>query len=127
MLKKCQRNLRHWRRDAELILGNAEALPLRDEVFDVVFHVGGINAFNDRSKAISEMIRVARKGTKIMLVDETAKMMASFSWIPGFNKSIEPFAGRFAAPVELIPEGMQEIQVKDVAKGNMYCLTFRKP
>lgn len=33
--------------------------------FDTVFHVGGINFFNDRARAISEMIRVARPGTKL--------------------------------------------------------------
>ena len=127
MLRRCQRNLRMWQRDAELILGNAEELPLRDEIFDVVFHVGGINAFNDRAKAISEMIRVARRGTKIVIVDETAKSMASFTWIPGFRKWMLGFGDRFSPPTGLIPKDMDEIRVREFAGGNMYCLTFRKP
>jgi ubiquinone/menaquinone biosynthesis C-methylase UbiE len=77
MLKQCQQNLQRWEREAELILGNAEELPLRDESFDTVFHVGGINAFNDQATAIDEMIRVARAETKIVIVDETAKLMQS--------------------------------------------------
>ncbi len=127
MLKRCQRNLKRWQREAELILGNAEELPLRDESFDAVFHVGGINVFNDRAKAICEMIRVARAGTKIVIVDETAKLMNSLAWVPGVKRWLQEHGERFSAPVGLVPAGMRDVQVKEVAKGNMYCLTFRKP
>jgi ubiquinone/menaquinone biosynthesis C-methylase UbiE/uncharacterized protein YbaR (Trm112 family) len=127
MLKRCGRNLGRWQREAELILGNAEALPLRDESFDSVFHVGGINAFNDRAKAIAEMIRVARTGTRIVIVDETAKLMASLAWIPGFRKWLQQYGDRFSAPIGAVPSGMREVEARDIAKGNLYCLTFRKP
>ena len=127
MLKKCQKNLRQWSREAELILGNAEDLPLGDETFDAIFHVGGINAFNDPAKAISEMVRVARAGTKIVIVDETAKLMEALSWFPGVQKWLQEYGERFSAPVGLVPEGMKDIQVIEIAKGNLYCLTFRKP
>jgi ubiquinone/menaquinone biosynthesis C-methylase UbiE/uncharacterized protein YbaR (Trm112 family) len=127
MLKRCQRNLKRWQREAELILGNAEELPLCDELFDTVLHVGGINAFNDPAKAIFEMIRVARAGAKILIVDETAKMMESMAWIPSVRRWLQEHGERFSAPVGLIPEGMRDIRARDFAKGNMYCLTFRKP
>jgi ubiquinone/menaquinone biosynthesis C-methylase UbiE/uncharacterized protein YbaR (Trm112 family) len=127
MLKRCQRNLKRWQLEAELILGNAEELPLRDESFDTVFHVGGINAFNDRAKAICEMIRVARAGTKIVIVDETAKMMESIAWMPTARKWLREHGERFSAPVGLVPEGMRDVHARDFARGNMYCLTFRKP
>lgn len=127
MLKRCQRNLERWRREAELILGNAEELPLRDESFDAVLHVGGINAFSDRAAAIAEMTRVARAGAKIVIVDETARLMEAFAWIPGFRRWMETFGDRFSAPVSLVPEGMRELRAREIAKGNLYCLTFRKP
>lgn len=127
MLKRCQANLKRWLLDAELILGNAEELPLRDEAFDAVFHVGGINAFNDREKAICEMIRVARAGSKILIVDETAKLMESLAWMPTARRWLQEHADRFSAPAGLLPEGMRDVQVKQIVKGNMYCLTFRKP
>ena len=127
MLKRCQRNLKQWQLEAELILGNAEELPLRDESFDAVLHVGGINVFNDRATAICEMIRVARAGTKIVIVDETAKLMERFAWIPGTRRWLQEYSERFSAPAGLVPEGMRDVQVKEITKGNMYCLTFRKP
>ena len=73
MLANCQANLRRWQMDADLYLGNAESLPFADSSFDVVFHVGGINFFNDRAKAIREMIRVARPGSLLLIADETEK------------------------------------------------------
>ena len=127
MLKRCQRNLERWQLEAELVLGNAEELPLRDELFDTVLHVGGINAFNDPAKAICEMIRVARAGAKIMIVDETAKMMESLAWMPSVRKWLQEHGERFSAPVGLVPEEMRDVHARDFAKGNMYCLTFRKP
>jgi ubiquinone/menaquinone biosynthesis C-methylase UbiE len=51
MLRRCHKNLRKWQRTAELFHGEAEHLPFRDAVFDVVFHVGGINFFNDKEQA----------------------------------------------------------------------------
>lgn len=127
MLRKCQKNLKQWQREAELILGNAEELPLIDEAFDAVLHVGGINAFNNPVKAIGEMIRIARAGSMIMIVDETAKMMKALAWMPSVRKWLSEHGERFAAPINLIPEGMKDVHARDFAKGNMYCLTFRKP
>ena len=127
MLKRCQRNLERWQREAELILGNAEELPLRDELFDAVLHVGGINAFSDPARAIREMIRVARAGAKIVIVDETAKMMESMAWMPSVRKWLQEHRERFSAPVGLVPEDMKDVQARDFARGNLYCLTFTKP
>jgi ubiquinone/menaquinone biosynthesis C-methylase UbiE len=127
MLKKCQRNLDKRQLEAELILGNAEELPLRDESFDAVFHVGGINAFNDRAKAIAEMIRVARAGTKIVIVDETAKLMDRFARVPSVARLLREYGDRFSAPAALVPDGMTDLRVQDIVRGNLYCLTFRKP
>jgi len=127
MLKRCQKNLTHWQLEAELILGNAEELPIKDELFDSILHVGGINAFNDPGKAIQEMIRVARAGTRIMIVDETSKMMESLKWSPSARKWLQEHGERFSAPIGLVPKEMKNIQARDIARGNFYCLTFNKP
>jgi ubiquinone/menaquinone biosynthesis C-methylase UbiE/uncharacterized protein YbaR (Trm112 family) len=127
MLFQCQKNLLRWNRKGELFFGNAELLPFRDAMFDVVFHVGGINAFSDRAKAISEMIRVARPGTRIVIVDETAKMMKSLSWIPSARKMVAEWGDRFEPPVNLVPATMREIQVETIVKDYFYILSFRKP
>ena len=50
----------------------AEDLPFADNSFDIVYHIGGINFFNDKAKAMQEMLRVAKPGTKLLIADETA-------------------------------------------------------
>ena len=69
-----------WRKKAaglDLVHCNAEDLPFADNMFDVVFHVGGINFFSDKQKAITEMLRIAKPGTKIMIADETTDFISN--------------------------------------------------
>ena len=54
-----------------------EELPFADNTFDIVFHNGGINFFNDKALTISEMLRVAKAGNKLLIADETADFMES--------------------------------------------------
>lgn len=128
MLRKCRRNLKSWRREAHLFLGAAEALPFQDEVFDVVFHFGGINFFTDRSRAISEMIRVAKPGTKIVISDETEKHVKSrYEKVPLAGKYFQNRKETVRAPIELVPASMLDVRLKEFRAGRIYCLTFRKP
>jgi len=126
MLVNCQANLRRWELDADLYLGNAESLPFTDSSFDVVFHVGGINFFNDRDKAIREMIRVAKPGSLLLISDETEKHVKKvYEKQPGgyFRNRKQPVS----APVDLVPPEMQEIHIEELMNGHAYALTFRKP
>jgi ubiquinone/menaquinone biosynthesis C-methylase UbiE len=77
MLANCQNNLRRWKMDADLYLGNAESLPFADSSFDVVFTCGGFNFFSDRAKAVREMIRVTKPGSHLMIEDETEEYVKS--------------------------------------------------
>jgi ubiquinone/menaquinone biosynthesis C-methylase UbiE len=127
MLANCQNNLRRWQMDADLYLGNAESLPFADSSFDVVFHVGGINFFNDRAKAIREMIRVAKPGSLLLIADETEKHVKQiYEKGPGghlYKNRKEPVS----APIDLVPPEMQEIHLEIGRTGEWYMLTFRKP
>mgnify|MGYP005833301463 CR=1 FL=1 len=130
MLMKCRSNMRKWNIGAELFLGNAERLPFRDESFDVVFHVGGINFFNDRAVAINEMIRVAKPGTKILIADETQKAVEGVYESPlwgWYFKDMEDMKSRAVPPVDLVPDSMQDMKVEYMMDDLMYCLYFRKP
>jgi len=131
MLANCQAKLRRWGLDADLFLGNAECLPFADSSFDVVFHVGGINFFNDRAKAIREMIRVAKPGSRILIADETEEhvqdMYERGAFTGGYYKNRkEPVT----APIDLVPPEMLETHLellRPMGKNRFYSLTFRKP
>jgi short-subunit dehydrogenase/SAM-dependent methyltransferase len=127
-LKRCRKLItdRGWQ--VGLTLGNGEELPYKDNSFEAVFHIGGINFFNNKQKAIEEMIRVARPGARILICDETEKGARGYELtIPGFKRSFDSPRQPITAPVELVPSAMQEVRLFDVWKGWFYCLEFRKP
>lgn len=127
MLKQAKKHLNKWGINAQLYQGTAESLPFKDEVFDVVYHVGGINYFNDKGKAISEMIRIAKSGTKIVIVDETEKLVNETYKKNPVTKKHYSGGQDISAPIGLIPKEMLNTNYKEVCKGLMYCLSFRKP
>lgn len=127
-LLRCQSYIRKQGWGVDLFLGNGEQLPFRDESFDGVFHVGGINFFNNKKAAIDEMIRVVRPGARILIADETEKGAQGYEkFIPGFRNSFDGKREEIVAPIDLVPAGMLETRVFDVWKGWLYCLEFRKP
>ncbi|MGE5123955.1 MAG: methyltransferase domain-containing protein [Acidobacteriaceae bacterium] len=127
-LKRCQARLHRNQWDVELFLGNAEQLPFSDGSFDSVFHIGGINFFNDKQRAIDEMIRVSKPGTRIIICDENE---AGAQWyekfLPGFKSSFDDPREAISAPIDLVPGTMLDLHLGSIWNGFMYCLEFRKP
>jgi len=126
MLKRCQMYMEKLGLDVELFLGNAESLPFKDDTFDVVFHIGGINFFNDKVRAIEEMIRVARPGTKILIGDESARLEGFYSRLPFVGRNFKGKAELMRPPLELVPQEMKDVKLKDFY-GSFYVITFVKP
>jgi ubiquinone/menaquinone biosynthesis C-methylase UbiE len=126
MLRACRRNLRRAHREAALYQGEAEHLPFRDNTFDLVFHVGGINFFSDRRRALAEMLRVARPGSKLLVSDETEQVVAGiYQRIPFINRFFRNRTAPVASPASLLPPGANDVQFRLVNHGKLYCLTFR--
>lgn len=117
MMSNCARNLLRWKISSELARADAMSLPYRDSVFDVVFHLGAINLFDDKRKAISEMIRVAKPGTHIVIADETEKAGRLFKIFTGDNEKVVP-------PVELIPQDVKNLTLSTIWKGYGYVIEF---
>ena len=127
-LKNCQRYVTKKGWGVDLFLGNAEQLPFRDGAFESVFHVGGINFFNDKKSAIDEMIRVAKPGARILIADETEKGAQGYEkFIPTFKKTFDGKRDEIKAPIDLVPPEMVEQRVFDAWKGWFYCIEFMKP
>lgn len=127
MLKVCQNRIRRLGVLAELFLGEAEHLPFKDETFDVVYQMGGINFFSDQAQAIREMVRVAKKGTKIVIMDETEKVAKTLENVPGINAWFRHHRRPIVAPAALIPAGMQEVESCELYEGQAWFISFRKP
>jgi ubiquinone/menaquinone biosynthesis C-methylase UbiE len=128
MLRRCQHKVARSGRRVHLFQGEAERLPFKVEAFDCVFHVGGINFFTDKLRAIKEMIWVARSGTKIVIVDETGKAIKeNYQHTPVVKQYYESGSENVRCPIDLVPEEMQEVKAREICDGKMYCLSFRKP
>jgi ubiquinone/menaquinone biosynthesis C-methylase UbiE len=126
MLKKCKKNYRN-RLNLSLVNCCAEDLPFNDNEFDIVFHVGGINFFSDKKLAIEEMIRVAKKGTKILIADETADFIekqyksSSLSKKYYIDKTFD-----LNEIVTCIPDTVTEVKTELLWDERFYCITFKK-
>ena len=122
-------NRRGW--SVELFLATAEVLPFKEESFDNVLHIGGINFFSEKKKAIDEMIRVARPGSKIVIADESERVAQFIARISGFLRSHQGKKVNTSMTVQLVPDTMEEIRVDGIWKRHGqyhgYCLEFRKP
>jgi len=127
-LQRCQAYVHRKGWDVDLFLGNGEQLPFQNDSFESVFHVGGINFFNDKKAAISEMIRVAKPGARILVCDETEQGARAYErFLPSFKRTVGAKREEIVAPVALVPPEMQALKVDAVWKGWMYCLDFLKP
>ena len=124
MLKMALKHSKKWKIDSEFICCEAEKLPFKDNVFNVVYSCGGFNYYNDKEKAISEMIRVAKSGSKIFIIDETEKTVKNiYKNIPGkelYNKE------NAYMPLQLIPKEVKNIKGEIICKGYMYIVEFEK-
>lgn len=134
MLNQCIRNLKKWNLETELFLGNAEELPFKDESFDVVFHLGAINVFTDQKKGIDEMVRVAKSGTKIVIVDETEKAadtdpFSRLGWSVFFGRREYESMLEFR-PTDILKQvspDMVDVRLDTIWQGMGYRLEFKKP
>ena len=127
-LRRCRALVRRRGWVVPLYLASAEALPFQDGTFDAVLHIGGINFFDDKARALAEMARVAKPGVRVVVVDEKERVARSYErTLPGFRRSFRGERPEVSAPVDEVPAGMLQVRVTDVWRGWFYCLEFVTP
>ncbi len=123
MLRRCRQNLAHTNRPAALIHADMLALPFLDHSFDVVFHMGGLQFVNDPARAIAEVTRVAKPGSRITLVDETDSIPKILS--RSRKEGHAPFTG-VADLLGIMPPAGVDPLPELISEGELYCLSFTK-
>lgn len=127
-LRRCRALVRRRGWHVPLYLASAESLPFQDAAFDAVLHIGGINFFDDKAQALAEMARVAKPGTRVVVVDENERAARGYErTLPGFRATFRQGRPPVSAPLADVPDGMQEVTVSDVWRGWFYCLEFVTP
>src|ERR1017187_2542021 len=127
MLRRCRARVRPFPETAILVQANAERLPLAGGSFDVVWHVGGINFFDQPAVAVKEMVRVAKPGALILIADETKDVVRKSYQRSPFTRSYFKDAPVDFAPREWVPPGISDPVYEEVWNGKGYVLTFRAP
>ena len=127
MLAICEKKMRRLGATAELFLGLAEHLPFTDGAFDVVYQMGGINFFTDQARAIREMVRVAKKGSKVVIMDETEKVARMLERVPGISAWFRHQRRPIVPPAALVPAGMEQVEFRELYDGKAWYLSFRTP
>ena len=126
MLERCRKT---WSKkmNLSLVQACAEDLPFADNSFDLVLHVGGINFFSDQGKALDEMVRVAKPGTKILVADETADYVDSQYKKNALSKQYFEDATVNIKELEaLLPSQVTDKELEFIWDNRFYALTFRK-
>lgn len=110
----------------ELIQGNASCLPYRTAKFDAVLHVGALNNFGDKKRAIEEMHRVAKPGSKIVICDEGLDPSRHKTFFGRWILKRDPASFANKPPVELVPIGVENLKVYWVWQRTFWVIEFRK-
>ncbi len=121
MLKRLSSKIK--RKNISLSLINASALPFPNQMFDRVFHFGGLNNFGDVKKALKEMTRVTKVGGVVIVGDEG---MAPWLKDTDFGKMLITSNPLFKnkIPIESIPENARDVMIKHVANGTFYIIKY---
>jgi ubiquinone/menaquinone biosynthesis C-methylase UbiE/uncharacterized protein YbaR (Trm112 family) len=124
MLRKARSNLEQWGRHAELFHGDAEKLPFQDNVFDLVFQMGGLQFMSNPRAAIWELTRTAKPGVPVMILDEHSSVESVLRRVSGMKKELRKSKSPVMLLQNLVPENTQQIQVEILPSGEYYMLSF---
>jgi ubiquinone/menaquinone biosynthesis C-methylase UbiE len=110
----------------EFVLGDAAELPFEPETFDVVLNYGAINGMADPQKALAEMARVCKKDGLVFFLDEQLYDSASFVERKYFESVLSSHNVVHHCPVELLPDNLENVQVKQVYHFYYICTAIKK-
>jgi ubiquinone/menaquinone biosynthesis C-methylase UbiE len=109
----------------EFIQGNASYLPYKTAEFNAVLHLGAFNEFGDKKRALEEMYRVAKPGSKIVICDEgLAPGKEKTLWGKWILSFIPSFADK--PPADISPMGIEDFKIYWIQRGTAWVIEFRK-
>jgi ubiquinone/menaquinone biosynthesis C-methylase UbiE len=118
-------------READLRVGDVQALDFPDESFDTVVCTLGLCTIPDPRKAVAEARRVLRPGGKLILLEHVRSPSLA---VRAIERALEPIAVRFAAdhltrePLEYLgAEGFEVEQLERSKWGIVERVLARKP
>ena len=114
MLRRCRSKLRHAERCAGLVLADMSSAPFLDGIFDLVFHLGGLQFLEDPRRGVEEMYRMVRPGGRVVIADENASATAMVR---------RSGAGEMRG---LVPVNAADVRIERISGGELISIEFRK-
>ncbi len=114
MLRRCRSKLGRAGRCAGLVLADMSSAPFLDGMFDLVFHLGGLQFLVDPRRGVEEMYRVTRPGGRGVIADEKASAAAMVR---------RSGAGDLRG---LVPVKAEDVHIETISGGELIAIEFRK-
>ena len=127
MLKRARRKSLRANRQIECIQAEGAYIPFRDNTFDVVIQMGGLQFYTDPFRGVSEMARVAKPGTTIHIIDEISGAQRTLAPHPAHTKYSVNAEKAVEGIKRLVPHSMKEITSYAFPNTDFYVLSFQKP
>lgn len=125
MVKEAKVRLKGFEDRTDFVLCNASHLPFRNEIFDRVFHFGGINEFGNKEKAINEFCRVTKPGGKIVFGDEGVAPWLAEKEYGAILKTANPLYNH-QPPLALLPPEARNVKTHWLLGNAFYLIEFGK-
>jgi ubiquinone/menaquinone biosynthesis C-methylase UbiE/uncharacterized protein YbaR (Trm112 family) len=124
MLQVSSRKFGQAEMSVNLTHGSVFNIPYQTNFFDIVIHSGGINTFSDISGSLREMLRIARSGGTIIVVDEGLSPQKRET---KEGKAIMEANTLFASrpPIQHIPDNAKDVEVTYVMNETFYQIVFK--
>jgi ubiquinone/menaquinone biosynthesis C-methylase UbiE len=126
LLRRAQGKLAEDYPFLELVQADGAYVPFRDNMFDLVFHMGGIQFYANPFRGVSEMARVAKPGTTVHVIDEISGAVRTLRRLPAHRRYSETPEKALEGIKHLVPHSMQEISCTPIPDSDFYILSFKK-
>lgn len=111
--------------DVYVTQSNAEALPYKDNTFEGVYSFGGVgmNAYSDTNKIMSEIVRVSKRGARIVI---GGLGMAPWLYDTEFGRILINHNNHYANVFDLstVPVEARDVEFNWILNGAGFCVSF---
>lgn len=123
MIIRCKQKLKPLKVKTSFCLSNAGYLPYPDNFFDATYSFGAMGEFSNKKKALEEMVRVTKKGGKIVFGDENIPVWLRNTEFYNILVKTNPMFSE-KIPLEDMPIEARKTKLEWVIGGTFYLISF---
>lgn len=101
MLRLVKRKIRHSKARVDLLLGDAEHLPFRNESFNLLLCISTFHYFDSYHEPLTEFSRVLKTSGVFIYGEVTMHEMDTEEFMSRLEKTLSPAHGRYYKPSEM--------------------------